>query len=92
MALAMIVSCLAVVMQFIISRDMSMLIQPLEVYGYGLAIVLLSTVLPALILTAAIHRIGASHTSIIGGIGPVATIVLAVLILGESMTSLQTCG
>jgi len=92
MALAMIVSCLAVVMQFLISRDMSMLIQPLEVYEYGLAIALFSTVLPAFMLAAAIHRIGASHTSIIGGIGPVATIVLAVLILGESMTGLQMFG
>jgi len=92
MALAMIVSCLAVIVQFMISRDMAMLIQPLEVYGYGLAIALFSTVLPAFLLAAAIHRIGASHTSIIGGIGPVATIVLAVLILGESMTGLQMFG
>ncbi len=92
MALAMIVSCLAVLLQFFISRDMSLLIQPIEVYGYGLAIALFSTVLPAFMLAAAIHRIGASHTAIIGGIGPVATIILAVLILGESMTGIQVGG
>jgi len=48
--------------------------------------------LPAFMLAAAIHRIGASHTAIIGGIGPVATIVLAVLFLGESMSCLQIGG
>lgn len=75
-----------------VSRDMAVLNQPVEVYEYGLAIALLSTVLPAFMLAAAIHRIGASHTSIIGSIGPVATIVLAVLLLGESMTGLQIGG
>lgn len=92
MAYAMIVSCLAVLLQFIISRDLAMLHQPVAVYGYGLAIAVLSTVLPAFMLAAAIHRIGASHTSIIGGIGPVLTIILAVLILGETMTGLQIGG
>jgi len=92
MALAMIVSCLAVMGQFIVSRDLAMLNQPVAVYAYGLAIALFSTVLPAFMLAAAIHRIGASHTAIIGGIGPVATIVLAVLFLGESMSGLQIGG
>ncbi len=93
MAYAMIVSCLAVMMQFIISRDMAILLsQQVEVYGYGLAIALFSTVLPAFMLAAAIHCIGASHTSIIGGIGPVATIILAVLLLGETMTGIQVGG
>jgi len=92
MAYAMIVSCLAVMLQFVISRDMSMLNQPAAVYGYGLAIAVFSTVFPAFMLAAAIHRIGASHTSIIGGIGPVLTIILAVLILGETMTGLQVGG
>jgi len=92
MAYAMIVSCLAVIGQFIVSRDITVLNQPVEVYGYGLAIAFFSTVLPAFMLAAAIHRIGASHTAIIGGIGPVATIVLAVIVLGESMSALQVGG
>jgi len=35
MAFTMIASCLAVIGQFIISRDITMLNQPMEVYGYG---------------------------------------------------------
>jgi drug/metabolite transporter (DMT)-like permease len=33
-----------------------------------------------------------AHTSVIAGIGPVATIILAALLLGESMTGLQIGG
>ena len=92
MAISTIVSCIAMVLQFIITRDLSTLVQPLPVYAYALLIALLSTVLPAFMLGAAIHRIGASHTSIIGGIGPVVTIVLAVILLGETMTGIQVFG
>ena len=93
MAFAMIVSCLAVLLQFVLSRDITDLLQlPVAVYAYGLAIALLSTVLPVFLLAAAIQRIGASHTSIVGGTGPVLTIILAVLLLGESMSGLQLFG
>lgn len=92
MAWAMIVSCLAVVVHFLMVRETSALQQPLPVYGYGLLIAVLSTILPAFMLAGAIHRIGASHTSIVGGVGPVVTIVLAALLLGESMSMLQITG
>jgi len=91
-AYAMIVSCLAVFAQFAFTHDLSALQQPLPVYGYGIAMAVLSTVLPAFMLAAAIHRIGASQTSIIGGVGPVSTIVLAAIFLGESMNGLQIAG
>jgi drug/metabolite transporter (DMT)-like permease len=92
MAYAMIVSCMAVIAQFLATHDVASLQQPMPVYGYGLAIAVFSTVLPAFMLAAAIHRIGASHTSIIGGIGPVSTIALAAVFLGESMNALQMAG
>jgi len=66
--------------------------QPLPVYGYGIAMAVFSTVLPSFMLAGAIHRIGSPHTSIIGGVGPVSTIVLAAVFLGESMTVLQVSG
>jgi len=91
-AYAMIVSSLAVVAQFVVTHDVAALVQPMPVYGYGLAMAVLSTVLPSFMLAAAIHRIGASHTSIIGGIGPVSTIALAAVFLGESMNALQMAG
>jgi len=92
MAFAMIISCLAVILQFFIMRDLHTLNQTTTVYGYGIAIALFSTVLPAFMLAAAIARIGAAHTAIVGSIGPVVTIILAVYLLGETMNSVQVIG
>jgi len=92
MAYAMIVSCVAVIAQFLITHDVTALRQPLPVYGYGIAMAVLSTVMPAFMLAGAIHRIGASQTSIIGGVGPVSTIIMAALFLGESMNAVQMAG
>jgi len=92
MAYAMIVSSLAVIVHFVLTHDLSALRQPLPVYGYGIAMAVFSTVLPAFMLAGAIHRIGASQTSIIGGVGPVSTIVLAAIFLGEAMNPLQMAG
>jgi len=89
---AMIVSCLAVFIQFALVRDLSDLVQPMAVYGYGFAMALFSTVIPAFLLAAAIHRIGAGSTSIIGGLGPVATIAMAAVMLNEPVSVMQIVG
>jgi len=51
-----------------------------------------STVLPAFLLAAAMRRIGSMHTSMIGSIGPVSTIFLAYVFLGERMSAEQITG
>jgi len=43
-------------------------------------------------LGAAIHRIGASQTSIVGGLGPIATIGLAAVFLAEPLSLMQLLG
>ena len=91
-AYAMIVSCLAVFMQFAAVRSVENLQQPIAVYGYGFAMAVFSTVIPAFLLAAAIHRIGASHTSMIGALGPVATIGMAVIFLAEPVSLMQMIG
>lgn len=92
MAYAMIVSCLAAIVQFFAMHDVASLRQPIPVYLYGLLMAVVSTVLPSFMLAGAIHRIGASHTSIIGGVGPVMTIIMAALFLGERMSTVQIMG
>jgi len=62
------------------------------VYLYCALMAVISTVIPAYFLSAAIKRIGASNVSIIGSLGPVSTIGLAVLFLGEVLTLLQIFG
>jgi len=91
-AYAMIFSCLAVTIQFALVRDVHDLLQPLPVYGHAAAMAIFSTVIPAFMLTAAIQMIGASRTSIVGSLGPIATIVLAAMVLEEPISMMQMVG
>lgn len=91
-AYAMIVSCFAVFMHFATARGLQDFAQPIEVYAYGLAMAVFSTVIPAFLLAAAIERIGASHTSIVGALGPIATIAMAAVFLNEPISALQMAG
>jgi drug/metabolite transporter (DMT)-like permease len=51
-----------------------------------------ATVLPSFFLSAALHRISAQANGAIGTLSPLATIVLAALVLGERMTALGLFG
>lgn len=68
----------------------------LAVTGYQLALMigigLVSTVLPAYCISAAIGRVGPERTAVVGNISPVATIGLAVLVLGEAFTPWHLAG
>ena len=92
-ALALTFAGLAVATQFVITRPVRvLLVQPWQVYAYSLAIALLSTVAPTFLLGQGIQRIGASRAAITGTIGPVATIVLGVVVLGEPIGPFQVIG
>ena len=53
------------------------------VYVYGLILAFVCTVLPSFMINEAIVRIGATRTSVVGAIGPAATMGLAIVVLGE---------
>ena len=61
-------------------------------YAYGAAIALFSTVLPTLLLGAGMQRIGSSQAAIAGMVGPVSTIVLARVFLGERFGVAEAVG
>jgi len=61
-------------------------------YLYGADLALLGTVLPAFLMNAGLHRIGASRTAILTSVGPVLTLGLAYVYLGEPLTPLQLGG
>ncbi|MEM7656977.1 MAG: EamA family transporter [Bacteroidota bacterium] len=63
-----------------------------QVYGYGLLMAMVATVIPSFLITEGIRRIGASSASIIGSIGPVSTIILAYLFLDERLGWVQWLG
>jgi len=91
-AYAMTAASLAVGIHFGVSHPVSALDLPLQVYGLALLMALLSTVLPAFLMHAGIHRIGAGPASIMGSTGPVATLFLAWWLLDEPLTLVQLAG
>jgi drug/metabolite transporter (DMT)-like permease len=91
-AYATIVSCIAVLIHFALTRDLSSLQQPAQVYILSLLMALFSTVLPVYFLSEGIRRIGSSHASMIGFIGPVMTIFLGSVLLGEQVGATQIVG
>jgi drug/metabolite transporter (DMT)-like permease len=63
-----------------------------RVYSLAFIMAVFSTVLPAFFMNAGIRRIGAGPASIISTTGPIATLVLAYMILGEAITPVQIAG
>ena len=51
-----------------------------------------STVLPIILTSGGIRRIGANHASIVASVGPIATIALGAIFLGEAITAIQLAG
>lgn len=91
-AYAMVVACAASLLQFWVMHPMSALNLPLRVYELSLAMAIFSTVLPVFMLSFAIRRIGSGSASLIGTIGPVSTIYMAYVFLGEHISMLQVAG
>lgn len=87
------VSCVAVVLHYLATRDAALIAsQPLPVYSLALLMAVASTVLPIVLTSEGIRRIGASHASIIGSVGPIATIFLGFIFLDEAITAIQIAG
>lgn len=91
-AYAMLVSTVAVVIQFVVVNPMSSLAQPGAVYGLSLVNAMLCTVLPVFATMMAVERIGAGNTSLASMVGPVSTIALAWMFLDERASGWQFAG
>lgn len=91
-ALAMLVSTAATLLHFFVTQPLTALAQPLPIYGYGLAMAVLSTAIPVFAQSAAIRRIGAGRAVLIGTVGPLMTIALGWWLLGEAMSVWQLAG
>jgi drug/metabolite transporter (DMT)-like permease len=92
-SLASVVSCVAVVVHFFVVRDAHLLwSQPAPVYGLTFLMAIVSTVLPVLFMSVGIRLIGSSHASMLGTVGPVATIFLGFAFLDEPITAIQLAG
>ena len=91
-AYVMTVACVACLVLFAVTHAVTDLNLSSRVYGLSMTMAVFSTVLPAFLLAAAMRRIGSMHTSMIGSIGPVSTIFLAYVFLGERLSPIQIIG
>lgn len=79
-------------LQFVLLRPMEALDLPWQVYALSLVNGTLCTVLPVLAVMMAVARIGSALAAQVGMIGPVSTILLSLLLLGEPMGPWQVAG
>ena len=89
---AMTVSCIACIAQFLVLNPLERLHLPAAVVGYGLLLGIVATVIPTFLTSFALTRIGANQVSLLGAVGPVATIALGAMILGETLNVWQGAG
>lgn len=91
-ALAMIVASTMTLSHFAATHDLGALQLPTRIYVLTAAMAMFSTVLPVFMLSAAIRLINPGRTALIGSAGPIATIFMAYLFLGESIGGMQIAG
>jgi len=89
---ALSIACVLVIAQFLVTRDLAALVLPAPVYAYAVTMAIFSTVLPTLWMAEGIRRLGANQSAMVSAIGPVSTIVLAAITLGEPITPIQMAG
>jgi drug/metabolite transporter (DMT)-like permease len=61
-------------------------------WGYGIMLALVATVIPSFMLSAGMRRIGANNAAIVTSVGPVSTILQAHFFLGDRIFAEQVIG
>jgi drug/metabolite transporter (DMT)-like permease len=90
--LATTVACLCCLLQFVLLRPMSAAAVAPEVIWLSLLNATLCTAVPVLMVMMAIERIGPGMAAQTGMVGPMSTILMGVLILGEPFTAWVAAG
>ena len=91
-AWAMLASTCFVFAHFALTRPLLALGVPATVHWISAAMAIFSTALPTWLIAESIRRMGANTASMIGALGPVFTIGLGAMILGEPVHALQLAG
>lgn len=89
---AMLVACAVAMLQFLVAHDLSDLALPRQVYWLSLLMAVVSTVIPAWLMSEGIRRTGANHAAMVGSVGPVVTIYLGHRVLNEPVSAIQLIG
>ncbi len=90
--LATSVACVLCLLQFVVLRPMSAALVAEPVIWLSILNATVCTFVPVLMVMMAIERIGATLTAQTGMLGPMATIAMGVLVLGEPFTAWVALG
>jgi drug/metabolite transporter (DMT)-like permease len=91
-AYAMLAATAGIFIHFAIAGQGDVLGAGRALWGYGLGLAILSTVLPSFLISQGLKRIGANNVAIISGIGPISTIAQAHFFLHEPIFLAQIGG
>ncbi len=90
--LATSVACLFCLLQFVLLRPLSAALVAPQVLWLSLLNALLCTAVPVLLVMMAIERVGAGITAQTGMLGPLSTVLMGVLVLGEPFNAWLVVG
>ena len=91
-AYTMMVSTLPAVIQFAVLEGPAALELPRIVWVYAIVLATVCTVLPVFLVAESLKRIGANRFALIGGLGPVTTVLADFALLDGSLGALQLLG
>ena len=92
-AYASLVSTIAVALHYFLTHSPTLLMtQTPRVYWLAGWMAIVSTVVPIILMAEGMRRIGSSNAAMISSIGPISTIFMGAVFLGEPVTALQLAG
>jgi len=86
------VACVLCLLQFVLLRPLSAAVVAPEVIGLSVLNAVFCTAAPVVMVMMAIERIGSGLTAQMGMVGPMSTIIMGVLILGEPFNAWVLAG
>lgn len=89
---AMIAATVPTVLHCAVQNGLHLGNYPMPVYSLGLGMGIFVTVIPTLMISEGIKRVGSGNASIIGSVGPIFTIILSATILHETISGQQIAG
>jgi drug/metabolite transporter (DMT)-like permease len=92
-AVAMVAAGCAMAVHYVLFNSPAHLLQlSCSVYGWCAVTAIVFTVLPSFMMSAGVRNIGSAKAGALGMVGPVATVLIAASILGETISALQIVG
>lgn len=91
-AYAMLAATGGVFIHFLFAGNYGSLYAAEGMWGYGIMLAVIATVLPTFMLSAGVSRIGSNNAAIVSAVGPVSTILQAHWVLGERINTGQIIG